>query len=247
MKKNFNKNLIMSEEEKHLFQQSNTCWICENHIDHDNEKVRDHCYVTGKFRGVAHWYCNINCRLTEKVLVIFHDLRGYDNHLIFCELNKFYVKINVIPNGLEKCMAFFSLNKNLVFVDSMQFMTSSLDKLVKNLSDKDFKYLVEELGSENLELLKQKGAYPYEYMNSFERFNEEKLPARKYFFSSTKKGKIDNDGKISDGHVSIKDYLMCEKIWDKFEMKNMGDYHDHYLKKDVLLLVDVFEKFIERA
>ena len=60
-----------------------------------------------------------------------------------------------------------------------------------------------------------------------------------------KKGKIDNDGKISDGHVSIKDYLVCEKIWDKFEMKNMGDYHDHCLKKDVLLLTCVFEKFIK--
>ena len=124
-------------------------------------------------------------------------------------------------------------------------MNSSLDKFVKNLSDEDFKYLVEEFGSENLEILKQKGAYPYEYMNSFERFNEEKLPARKYFFSSTKKGKIDEDGKISDGHVSIEDYMVCEKIWDKFNMKNMGDYHDHYLKKDVLLLTCVFEKFIK--
>ena len=91
-------------------------------------------------------------------------------------------------------MAFF-LDKNLVFIDSMQFMNSSLGKLVKNLSDEDFKYLVEEFGSESLELLKQKDAYPYEYMNSFERFNEEKLPARKYFFSSTKKGKIGDNGK----------------------------------------------------
>ena len=82
-------------------------------------------------------------------------------------------------------------------------------------------------------------------MNSFKRFNEEKLPARKHFFSSTKKGKIDNDGKISDGRISIEDYMTCEKIWDKFEMKNMGDYHDHYFKRDVLLLADVFEKFID--
>ena len=81
------------------------------------------------------------------------------------------------------------LDKNLVFIDSMQFMNYSLDKLVKNLSDEDFKYLVKEFGSENLEILKQKGAYPYEYMNSFERFNEDKLPAKKYFFSSTKKRK----------------------------------------------------------
>ena len=69
----------------------------------------------------------------------------------------------------------------------MQFMNSSLDKLVKNLSDEDFKYLVEEFGPDNLEILKQKGAYPYEYMNSFKRFDEDKLPVRKCFFSSTKK------------------------------------------------------------
>ena len=74
---------------------------------------------------------------------------------------------------------------------------------------------------------------------------KDKLPARKYFFSLTKKGKIDNNGKISDGQVSIEDYLMCEKNLDKREMKNMGDYHDHYLKKDVLLLADVFEKFTD--
>ena len=110
----------------------------------------------------------------------------------------------------------------------MQSMNFSLDKLVKNLSDEDFKYLAKEFGSENLEILKQKGAYPYEYMNSFKRFNKEKLCARKYFFSSTKKGKINKDGKISDGHISIEDYLTCEKIWNKFQMKNMGDYHDHY-------------------
>ena len=97
-------------------------------------------------------------------------MRGYDSHLIFCELNKFDVKISVIPNGLEKYMALV-LNKNLVFIDSMQFMSSSLDKLVKNLSDEDVMYLVEEFGFGNLGLLKQKGACPNEYMNSFERFN----------------------------------------------------------------------------
>ena len=92
-------------------------------------------------------------------------MRGYDSHLIFRELIKFDVKTDVIPNGLEKYMALF-LNKNLVFIDSMQFIDSSLDKLIKNLSDDDFKYLAEEFGSENLELLKQKGAYPFEHMNS---------------------------------------------------------------------------------
>ena len=210
MKKHFNKNLIMSEEEEHLFQQSNSCWICKKLVDND-EKVRDHCHVPGKFRGVAHWDCNINFQLTKKVPVIFHNLKGYDIHFIFSELHKFNLKINVIPNGLERYMAFF-LGKNLVFIDSMQFMNFSLDKLVKNLSHEGFKYLVQEFGSEYLEILKEKGAYPYEYLNSFKRFDEEKLCARKYSFSSTKKGKIDKDGKISDGHISIEDYMVCEKF-----------------------------------
>ena len=108
-------------------------------------------------------------------------------------------------------MVFF-LGRDLVFTDSMQFMNSSLDKLVKNLVDKDFKYLVEEFGTKNLKILKQKGAYPYEYMSSLKRFNQDKLCARKYFYSSTKDRKISEDGVISDGHVSIEDYMVCEKI-----------------------------------
>ena len=84
--------------------------------------------------------------------------------------------------------------------------------MLRKLPDEDFKYLIEKVCSENVELLKQKGDYTYEYMNSFERFNEEKFPPRKNFYSSTKDGKIGDDGKISDGHISLKDYLTCEKI-----------------------------------
>ena len=107
MKEYFNKNLIMTEEEENLFQKSNNCWICKKFINNDEEKVRDRCHVTGKFRGAAHEGCNLNLRLTKKFLVIFHNLRGYDSHLIFNELDKFDIKIKVIPNGLEKYMAYF--------------------------------------------------------------------------------------------------------------------------------------------
>ena len=137
------------------------------------------------------------------------------------------------------------LNKNLVFIDSMQFMNSSLDKLVKHLSDNGFTYLTEEFGSKNLEHLKQKGTYPYEYMDSFKRFNEEKLPDKQCFYSSVKDGTTSDNGKKLDNHISGKDYLTCKIIWNEFNLKNMGDYHNHYLKKDVLLLADVFEKFID--
>ena len=127
----------------------------------------------------------------------------------------------------------------------MQFKYSSLVKLVKNLSDNDFKYLMEELGSKTLELLKQEDPYPYEYMDSFKRFNKENLPDKKCFHSSVKDGTTGDDGKKLYGHISDEDYLRGNKIWNEFSMINMGDYHDYYLKKDVLLLADVFEKFID--
>ena len=107
MKKHFNKNFIKSEEKEKQFKSSNTCWISEKVIDHDDEKVRDHCHITAKFWEPAHWSCNINLRLTQKFPVIFQNLRGYDSHGIFCKLNKFDVKVDVIPKRLEKYIAFF--------------------------------------------------------------------------------------------------------------------------------------------
>ena len=116
------------------------------------------------------------------------------------EISKFDVKISVIPNGLEKYMA-FTIIKNLIFINSMQFMNSSLDLLVKNLSDNDFKCLLEEFSGEFLELVKQKRVYPYEYMDSFENFFEGKLPDRSKIFSSLK-----------DVCISEKDYLKAVDV-----------------------------------
>ena len=106
-------------------------------------------------------------------------------------------------------------------------MNFSLDTLVKNLSDEDIEYIVEDFGSKNLELLKQKELILMSTWTVSKDLMKKKLPARKYFFSSTKNRKIGNDGKKSDGHRSVKDYFTCEKNWDKFDMKNMGDYCDH--------------------
>ena len=107
-------------------------------------------------------------------------------------------------------MAFF-LDKNLVFINSMQVMNSILAKLVKNLSDNDFKYLAEEFGSKCLEHLKQKGAHPYEYMDSFKRSDEKKLPDKKCFYRSVKDGKTGENGQILDGHISYEEHLTCKK------------------------------------
>ena len=112
--------------------------------------------------------------MTKKAPVIFHNLRRYDSHLIIREIGKFDVKVNVIPNGLEKYMA-FTINNNLIFIDSMQLMDSSLDALVKDLSEMGFKYLSQEFSGDLLELVKQTVVYPYEYMDSFKKFSKDKL------------------------------------------------------------------------
>ena len=104
-------------------------------------------------------------------------------------------------------------------MNCMQFMNFSLDSLVKNLSDNDVKYLSEEFNSEFLKLVKQKGVYPYEYMDSFKKFSEDKLPDRCKFFSS-----------LEDKCISEKNYLKSKNIWNVFKINTVGDYHDLYLK-----------------
>ena len=186
-------------------------------------KVRDHCRISGKFRGAAHFSCNANLKTSKKVPVIFHNLRGYNSHLIIKEINNFDVKVDVIPNGLEKYMT-FTINRNLVFIDSMQFMNSSLDSLVKNLVDGDFKYLSESLSGKCLEVVKEKGIYPSEYMNCFKKFDKTELPIKDKFFSTLK-----------DEGISEKEYEKAKNVWNTFKMKTLGEYHDLYLKTDVLL------------
>ena len=110
----------------------------------------------------------------------------------------------------------FILNKNLVIIDSVLFMNSSLEKPVKNLLGDDFIYLTKEFGLNNLKLLKQKDADSYEYMDSFKRFSEEKLPGKKYFYSSLKDGTTGDNGEKLGGHISDEDYLMYKNIWNKF-------------------------------
>ena len=148
------------------------------------------------------------------------------------EIDKFDVTVNGIPNGSEKYMA-FTINNNLVFIDSTQFMKLSSDALVKSLSDNDFKCFSQEFSGDLLELVRQKGVYPYDYMDSFKKFSEDKLPDRCEFFSFLK-----------DECISEKDYLHRVNIRNKFKMNTMSNYHDDYLDADVLLLIDTFEKFI---
>ena len=194
MKKHFNEEfnnliIVMTKKDNEDFENSTKCWSCDNDYIDNDVKVRDHCRITGKCRGsTAHRDCNINVKLNYEIHVVFHNLKNYDSHLIKQELGKFNFKINVIPNELKKCMS-FSINNKLSFIDSFQFLRSSLDGLVKNLNKDDFKYLSQEFDNRVLDLVKQKEFCPYEYMSDFEKFKEQ-LPIKEKFYNSLTGKKI---------------------------------------------------------
>ena len=182
VKTHFNKPMIMTLKDKLDFQKSNSCSICEKEYSDEDKPVRDHCHITGKYRGSAHNSCNLKLRIDPeklKIPVIFHNLKGYDSHFIIKKLGK-NSNISVIAQNFEKYISFKI--DNLQFIDSFQFMSSSLDKLASNLDKESFIYTdleFNQLQPFQLELLKKKGVYPYSYMDSFSKFEETELPNKK--------------------------------------------------------------------
>lgn len=124
------------------------------------------------------------------------------------------------------------LGKYLVFLDSFQFMASSLERLTANLLEEAYIYTSKVFKGEKFNLMKQKGVYPYDYMDSVERFNDQQLPSKDEFHSI-----------LTDEGIRDEQYTHAQKVWDIFKLQNMGEYHDLYLKSDILLLADIFENF----
>ena len=190
----------MTIEDEDNYQNSQYCWICNKKINKDKDKVRDHCHITGKYRGAAHKKCNSELRIPRKLPIIFHNLEGYDGHLIFRELNNFKdIDIQVIPKTDERYMSII-VNNNIIFLDSLQFCKASLDTLAENLQDNDFKHLLSEFSEDKLELLRKNDSYSYEWVDSYKKFLYPRLPPKESFYSLIDDGKR---GK-GDGHISYR-------------------------------------------
>ena len=142
--------------------------ICEKPFACAGDSVRDHCHITGKYRGAAHNACNLKPRLNPKtttIPVVFHNLRGYDSHLLMQAISRVEGKVSCIPNNTEKYIS-FSLGQ-LRFIDSAQFLLASLDKLVAANPPETFQITARyEPNQQRRELLLRKGVYPYEHMDS---------------------------------------------------------------------------------
>ena len=216
------------------------CHICGNKLG--SNRVRDHCHFTGKYRGASHNHCNLMCRKPKVLPVIFHNLQGYDSHLFIRELAKVEGKLDCIPNTEEKYITFSKhievdiyngrpITFEIRFLDSYKFLQSSLAGLVSNLSEEDFKNIRGEFKNNN-SILTKKGVYPYDYISSLDKLSETCLPPKSQFYS-----------KLNDTNISDEDYQHACMVWKLFGCKTLRDYHDLYLKTDVLLLADVFEKF----
>ena len=238
--------MIFRKEEAERFNKETKCWICKEDLNGD--KVRDHCHFTGKYRGAAHNSCNLKYKKRKFIPVVFHNLSGYDSHLFIKNLGFTAGNIDCIPNNEEKYISFTKnietgsyMNKKgetkpifykIRFIDSFKFMATSLDSLVNNLPEEAFNNLEKYYTGDKVSLVKRKGVYPYEYMDSLERFKENKLPPKESFYS-----------RLTGECISNEDYEHAKNVWDVFEMKNLQDYHDLYNETDVLLLADVFENF----
>ena len=242
------KQMIFTEEDRKQFNKASDCWICGEEIR--NDRVRDHCHFTGRYRGAAHNSCNLKYRKPKSISVFFHNLSGYDSHLFIKKLGSPDKKENIdcIPNNEEKYISFSKTIKTgqytnkkgevkdktfkIVFKDSLKFMSSSLGALVDNLPKDAFKNLLKYFTPKQAEILKQKGFYPYEYMNTEEKFNDTKPPPQKAFNS-----------KLTGKGISNKNYNHVWNVWNTFKMKTFKEYHELYNITDVLLLADVFENF----
>ena len=151
--------------------------------------------------------------------------------MIFKELNNFDdIDIQVIPRTSEKYMSVI-VNRNIIFLDSNQFYIGKLDDHASHLNNEGFKHLLSEFSIDKLELLKGKDAYPYAWVDYYEKFNYQELPPKEYFYSSIKDGKRDNDS----GHISDEQYLHLQNVWNASNFNTFRDFHNHYLNKEVLL------------
>lgn len=226
-------------EEKNYFNSAENCHICEGLFKSPDEiRCRDHCHLTGAFKGPSHQACNLNYKQSHVIPVVFYNLSGYDSHFIINSLARvFKGALNILPVNKEKYISFtksiHGTCVNLRFIYSFWFTASSLHKLASNLTNDDKKIARTHFPNfEQFQLVNGKGICPYEYISSLDKLNDNQLPDQKSFYSS-----------LNDADVDEKDYNHAKQVLVKFNIKTLGKYSDLHLKTDVLLLADVFENF----
>ncbi|XP_071052136.1 uncharacterized protein [Onthophagus taurus] len=231
-----------------IHEMQDICHICSHKIKEGN-KVCDHDHLTGLYRGPAHAVCNINYQLPKFIPIFFHNLSNYDCHMFVKDMALKEEDVDVIAQNKEKYISFSKkiivgenidskgklrrVHMKLRFVDSFRFMALSLEKLGSFLEDNQCvqirKYFRNE---EQFRLIRQKGVFPYSFVDSFEKLNLTALPDRSSFYNT-----------LCDDSITEENYCRAQTVWNLFNCRTLGEYSDIYLTSDVLLLADVFENF----
>jgi DNA polymerase type B, organellar and viral/Recombination endonuclease VII len=233
------KDIDWSTYRKIEYHTANSCYLCDEPFTKTNYKVRDHDHYTGQYRGAAHRNCNLNYKIRSFVPVVLHNMAKYDAHFFVKHLGFNDGDVDLIAKTKETFTGIIKscvspvkkLKYKIIFIDSFRFMSCSLDSLAKNLNG-DLpivkKYF---LDPEQFNLIKEKGIYPYDYIDSFDKLDKP-IPDRNEFYN-----------KLENKHVSKCEYERVLKVCESFQITNMKQYTELYLQTDVLLLADVYENF----
>ena len=230
--------MIFTSDDAENFENSTNCIFCNKVLDWSSKKdcvVKDHCHISGKFRGAAHASCNVNAPKQSKIFIYFHNGKGYDNHFIIEALaaNKKTRGIEIIGNTKEKYVQIKT--KRFLIHDSMSHLSSGLDTLADSLKKKGqehFTFVKQEFRSnDKFKCALQKLVYPYDYVTDFSKFNEP-IPTIDVFYN-----------KLNDEELCESDYERLLDTCKVFGVTTLGELHDLYLKIDVLLLASVFENY----
>ena len=240
---------LLTKKQWKKYKKATKCHICYKLFTQTNQKVRDHC------RYPSHSLCNLRYKIPSYIPVVFHNLSGCDAHLFIRELGIHTSDMEVIAKNKEDYISFSIkvpvekyIDKNgeekdklaeVRFIDSFKFMSYSLDFLTKNLvnmkrgqSSSGGKKLFgfEDYSDLQYNLLTRKRVYPYEYINSWDRFEETQLPSMNAFYTN-----------LNISSISEEDYQHAQRVWEEFGIRDLGDNHELYLRTDVVLLANVFE------
>ena len=238
-----------------ILEDSDKCWICKEEFSETNAKVLDHNHFDGSFLGWAHNKCNFLRRTIQFTPVFAHNLQNYDLHHVLKSLQDTNTRNTflVIPLNDEKFISLtrkvwirsytnekgnvYNVYEEIRFVDSCKFMNSSLDELARNLPVEKFIYLNNHFATrpeEDKALIRQKGYFPYSYVDSHARYTEDGLPARDKWTNTLQGGVVS---------VSEKEYQHAWLVYTRFGCQTLGEYSDLYLTTDTLILACVFEEF----
>lgn len=246
-----NQPMKISKDEQHAFDAATHCPKCNECFTEEtkHKKVRDHCHITGLYRGPLCAKCNWRLRLKRRVLpVFFHNFKGYDGHLIckqaIGEMEGW--QLRVIPTTKEKYMSLTArvpvgktrenrtIFFDIVFLDSFQFLSSSLATLAGTLdhlpiTERRMKSLYPAISDS---VIRRKGVFPYSYFDSLSRLDETCLPPIEAFKDD-----------ITGAECDPEDYAHALRAWSELGCQDFRAYAARYMFLDIYLLADVFEKF----